>query len=184
MNINIQIFYAYLIVLNCLWYAEFDDSLLLFIYQVFYSFSFFDFKRLGFFFKHKIKFKKNNFINYHKCAKVTDWVPPHNYRCCHNTLFSLTSIWAAEQLTISRMLSMYETIFAILLLNDWTNGRKQMEICFKSPVVVTIHMEDAYLFDYVDCLTVAVHIFFDTKCRFDLILSSSFNYKVLKNYIY
>lgn len=147
MNINIQIFYAYFIVLMCLWYAEFDDSLLLFIYQVFYSFSFFDFKRLGFFFKHKIKFKKNNFINYHKCAKVTVWVPPHNYRCCHNTLFSLTSIWAAEQLTISRMLSMYETIFAILLLNDWTNGRKQMEICFKSPVVVTIHMEDAYLFD-------------------------------------
>lgn len=182
MDINIQIFYAYFIVLMCLWYAEFDDSLLLFIYQVFYSFSFFDFKRLGFVFKHKIKFKKNNFINYHKCAKVTDWVPPHNYRCCHNTLFSLTSIWAAEQLTISRMLSMYETIFAILLLNDWTNGRKQMEICFKSPVVVTIHMED--LFDYVDCLTVAVHIFFDTKCRFDLILSSSFNYKVLKNYIY
>lgn len=147
MNINIQIFYAYFIVLMCLWYAEFDDSLLLFIYQVFYSFSFFDFKRLRFFFKHKIKFKKNNFINYHKCAKVTDWVPPHNYRCCHNTLFSLTSIWAAEQLTISRMLSMYETIFAILLLNDWTNGRKQMEICFKSHVVVTIHMEDAYLFD-------------------------------------
>lgn len=84
--ILIYSFYAYFIVLVCLWYAEFGDSLLLFIYQVFYSFSFFDFKRL--FFKHWIKFKKNNFINYHKCAKVSDWVAPHNYRCCHNTLFS------------------------------------------------------------------------------------------------
>lgn len=118
--ILIYSFYAYFIVLVCLWYAEFGDSLLLFIYQVFYSFSFFDFKRL--FFKHWIKFKKNNFINYHKCAKVSDWVAHHNYRCCHNTLFSLTSIWAAEQLTISRMLSMYETIFVTSLerLNQWT----------------------------------------------------------------
>lgn len=114
------VFYAYFIVLECLWYAEFGDSLLLFIYQAFYSFSFFDFKSL--FFKHWIKFKKNNFINYHKCAKVSDWVAPHNYRCCHNTLFRLTSIWAAEQLTISRMLSMYETIFVTSLerLNQWT----------------------------------------------------------------
>lgn len=176
--ILIYSFYAYFIVLVCLWYAEFGDSLLLFIYQAFYSFSFFDFKSL--FFKHWIKFKKNNFINYHKCAKVSDWV----VLIITVVVIIHYSVWQASGLQNNwQFPECYQCMkqFSLLLLNDWTNGREQMEMCFKSTVVVTIHMVDAYLFGYVDCLTEAVHIFFDMKCCFDFILSSNCNYKVRRN---